>query len=332
MRQLGIGIIGFGMMGKTHTYAYRNLPFYYSNLPYTAKLVGVCSGHLANAQQAARDFSFQFATDDYREILGREDIDVVSICTPNNLHLEMILGAIQAGKHIYCDKPLAASVGEADIIGQALAGYPGIHQMVHHIRFYPAILRAGQLIDEGRLGRVVGFRAAYLHSSSVDPLRPAGWKMGATGGGVILDLASHVLDLIYSLIGPFSRISASSQILYNSRPDRSGGITRELAEDSVLMLAELQNGARGTLEASKIATGCNDELRLEIHGDRGALRFNLMDPNGLDFYDAMQPDRPLGGDRGFVRIESIGRYELPASGFPSEKASIGWLRGHVHCL
>ena len=333
MKEIGIGVIGAGMMGKTHSYAYRNLPLYYPNLPFRARLTGICSSHLANAEKLQADLGYAFATDDYQEILNSPDIDAVSICTPNNRHLEMILAAIQAGKHIYCEKPLVVNAAEADAVLQALDGHPLVNQVVFHLRFYPATLRARQLIDEGRIGRILSFRAAFLHAGSVDPGRPVGWKQDqAAGGGVLLDLGSHVLDLMRWLIGDYRRLLAKTGIIYPLRPGADGNLVEVKAEDSVQILAEMQNGSLGTLEATKVATGYQDDMRFEIHGDRGAIRFSLMEPDWLEFYDNTLPEEPLGGCRGFTRIECVGRYAAPSGGFPSVKSGVGWLRGHVHCL
>jgi predicted dehydrogenase len=334
MMEIGIGMIGFGMMGRTHTFAYRNLPLFYQNLPFHVRLAGICSGHLDHSLQACQDFGYGFAAADYRELLARKDVDVVDICTPNGCHAEMILAAIQAGKHIYCEKPLTANAAESEKVAAALAGYVKTHQIVFHLRFYPATLRARQIIEEGRLGRIICFRASFLHSGAVDPGKPAGWRqdMELGGGGVLLDLGSHVLDMMYWLVGRYQKIIARTKVLYSHRPDISGCIREIKAEDHVLMLAEMQNGSQGTLEATKIATGSNDEFRFEIHGDKGALRFNQMDPNWLEFYDGSKPGQPMGGDRGFTRIECVNRYGAPARDFPSDKTSIGWLNAHEHCL
>jgi predicted dehydrogenase len=196
-------------------------------------------------------------------------------------------------------------------------------------------MRAKQLVAEGALGDVLGFRACYLHGGSVSPNAPARWKLTAVaGGGVIADIASHVLDLIDWLIGPFGSVMAATQIVYPERPalDDPNKRVRIDAEDAVAILARMPSGALGTIEATKVATGAEDELRFELHGTRGALRFNLMDPHHLEFHDATAPDQPIGGLRGWNRVDTGQRYPAPAASFPSPKAAIGWIRGHVACL
>jgi predicted dehydrogenase len=332
MQTFGVGVIGFGFIGKVHTYGYLNLPLFYDPPPARFKLVGVATSRPETAQKAAEQGGFVFGTADWRELIARDDIHIIHICSPNSLHLPQLLAAIAAGKHIYCDKPLVVTEEEADQVEAALRDYRGIGQMTLQYRFYPATLRAKQLIEEGFLGEVIGFRAAYLHAGSVDPSRPMGWKqLKSEGGGVLRDLGSHIVDLMDHLIGPIRSVLTETRILYPMRPNSRGEMTPVEADDQMLMLARLANGALGTIEASKIATGAEDELRFEIHGDRGALRFNLMDPNYLEAYDLRAPETPLGGQRGWRRIATVQRYDKPAV-FPGPKFAIGWIRGHLHCL
>ncbi|HEY3397173.1 MAG TPA: Gfo/Idh/MocA family oxidoreductase [Armatimonadota bacterium] len=327
---LGVGIIGFGFIGKMHTYGYRNMPLYYDPPPVRTRLVGVATAHEETAQKALDQGQFAFATTDWRELIAREDIQIINICSPNSEHCEQLLAALAAGKHVYCDKPLVVTPEETDRIEAALRSWRRVGQMTLNYRFFPPTLRAKQLIEEGFLGNVISFRGEYLHAGSVDPERPMGWKQMA-GGGVLQDLGSHVIDLLDHLIGPYAGFLAETRILYPERPTRSGERVPVEVEDQLLMIARMANGACGTIEASKIATGAEDELRFEIHGDRGALRFNLMELNYLEAYDLREPETPLGGRRGWQRIATGQRYDKPA-GFPTPKASLGWERGHLHCL
>jgi predicted dehydrogenase len=288
---------------------------------------------LANAEFARDSLGYDYATDDYKELLSDNRIDVVNICTPNNLHYEMLTGAIAAGKHIYCDKPLVIDEKEAEAVANAAANAGLVCQVAFNNRFLPATLRARQLIEEGRLGRILSFRAAYLHSGSVDPNKPIGWKQDQDqAGGVLFDLGSHVIDLIYHLLGEYKRVMSHNVIAYPYRPTREGDMKKILAEDASIIIAELANGATGVIEASKIATGSSDELRFEINGDKGAIKFNLMDPNWLEFYDNTLPEAALGGERGFKKIECVQRFEKPGGAFPAPKSSIGWIRSHAHSL
>jgi len=334
MKEIGVGIIGFGFMGKAHTYGYRTMPLYYTDLPFKIRLVGVCNRTLAVARRAKEELDFEFATDRPDELIAHPDIDIINICTPNASHKDLILKALDANKHVYCDKPLTASYEEAKEVLEHLKASSSITQVAFQNRFLPVVLRAKELVEEGRIGRVLSFRACYLHSGSVDPNKPIGWRFDKAvgGGGVLYDLGSHVLDLVYYLIGEYSSIMAKTDIVYRQRPDKNGNMVDIAAEDAVYMIATMKNGSTGIIEASKIATGMNDELIVAIHGDKGALKFNLMDPNWLEYYDNTLPDEPLGGTKGFTRIECIQRYRRPGGVFPSSKQAIGWLRGHVHSL
>ncbi len=334
MKELRVGIIGFGFMGKTHTYGYKTIPLYYSNLPFKIKLVGICDAVPEVAEQAKEMNGFEFATSNPDDIFNREDIDIIDVCTPNIYHKDAVLKALQHGKCVYCDKPLATSYEETKEITKILDQYDLTTQMALQYRFFPATMRAKELIEEGRLGRILSFRAAYLHSGSVDPNKAIGWKQDKKvgGGGVLFDLGSHALDIMYYLLGEYASIFAKTEIIYNQRPDKTGKMVDIEADDVAFMIAKMKNGGTGTIEASKIATGANDELRFEIHGDKGAVRFNLMDSNWLDFYDNTVADAPLGGTKGYTRIECVQRFKKPGGDFPSSKFSIGWIRAHVHSL
>ena len=330
MKTIGIGLIGWGFMGKTHTHALRSLPLFYPDIDFQVRLVCVCSRRLEKAREAARLAGYERYTDDYRQLLAEPEVDVVSICTPNARHEEMAIAALKAGKHVYIDKPLAVTAESADRIARAAAEAPGETRMVFNNRYTPAMMRAKELIDEGRVGEVLSFQARYLHSGSIDPNKPIGWKQQMQGG-VLLDLGSHALDLLTWLIGYPQKVFCKTRTLYASRPTREGGAETALSEDHVLVMLQMQGGALGTLEASKIATGSNDELTLEIRGTKGALMWNAMDPNYVYFYDQTLPERPLGGMRGFTQIESVARYPAPGGSFLPPKNAIGWDRGHLHC-
>ena len=330
MDEIGVAILGYGFIGKVHAFAYRNLPFFFDPPPARIRLVAVCTSRPETAEKARKHGGFEIATTDVGEIMSRNDVDVINVCTPNHLHKAELLAAISAGRHIYCDKPLTATWAEAQEVASALKGYSGTGQMTLNNRFSTPALRARQLIDEGFVGKVTQFRAGYFHSGSVDPNKPMGWKQEA-GGGVINDLAGHIVDLVDWLVGPVVEVNAETRILYPERPNRNGEMVRVEAEDAVNILARLGDGGVGVIEASKIATGALDELRVEIHGDRGALRFNIMEPSYLEAFSLSDPDQPIGGMRGWKRIETAQRYPKPA-GWPGPKFAVGWLRSHVQCL
>jgi len=335
MKTLGVGILGFGFMGKTHTFAHKTIPLYYSPPPIASELKVVCTSKESSARAARETGGFERCTTDPCAVIEADDVDIIHVCTPNQRHFPVLVDAIKAGKHIYVDKPVTATIEEADRLAALLPGYRGIAQVALQYRFFPATLRAKQLIDEGFLGPVTHFRAAYLHSGSVDPEKAVNWKStAAAGGGVIRDLGPHVLDLLDHLIGPFKAVQCVSRIWATERPslDKPGTRMRIDVEDAAVMLLRAPDGAIGSVEVSKIATGSEDELRFEIHGQNGAMRFNLMQPNFLEVYDARVPEGEFGGKRGWQRIAAVHKYPSPGGKFPGPKFSVGWLRGHVHCL
>lgn len=330
MKEIRVGIIGFGSMGKTHSYVLENLKFFYNPLGFLPRVVAVTTAHAETARKAAEFLGCDAATDE-DELIARPDVDVVDICTPNIYHYETLKKAIAAKKHIYCEKPLCVAPEQADEVAE-LAERAGIRaQVVFHNRFFPAIQRAKQLVGEGRLGRILSFRCCYRHSSATDPAKNAGWKQNRDicGGGVLFDLGSHALDLVYYLCGEYRSVVGRGQIAFPVRRGMDGGEWQTNADEAFYIIAELASGAVGTVEASKIAVGTNDDLVLEVFGEEGAIKFDLMEPNWLYFYDGRREGGDLGGERGYTRIECVGRTPAPGGVFPSVKAPIGWLRGHI---
>ena len=325
MTHIGIGVIGWGFMGRAHTFAIKTMPLHYA-LDFEPRLVGVCSRRLEKAEEAARENGFEYATDDYHKLLSDPDIDVVSICTPNDLHERMALDAIAAGKNVYIDKPLSINGESARRIADAARERGVYAQMALNNRCFPATMMAHDLVTSGKLGRPTSFTCEYLHSGSVDPNRPIGWKQSAdaVGGGVLLDLGSHALDLMIWMLGKVDKISCLTQTLYADRPTAGGGRTSALGEDRALMMLQFKNGAVGSVDASKIATGTDDELNFNIYLTGGAVRYSSLTGDYLDVYDV------AGGMGGFTRVHCGGRYPAPGGSFVPAKNSVGWIRSHVH--
>ncbi len=325
-----IGILGFGSMGKTHAYCIKNLPFFFGT-DHSVEVVGVCTRNIENAKRAAQRYGLGFYTDNEDDIIYNPHIDTVDICTPNIYHYEAVKKSILAGKNVYCEKPLAVTYAQAKELAD-LAKEKGVKcQMVFNYRFLSPIMRAKELMEENRLGRILSFNVRYLHSSALDTVKKAGWKQDRDicGGGVLFDLGSHAVDLVYHLCGSFKSVIGKSQIAYPVRTGVDGSEWRTNADEAFYMIATLENGAVGTLEVSKITTGANDDFTLEIHGEKGSIKFDLMDPNFLGFYDASAQGGNLGGMCGYTKIECVNRYPSPGGVFPGIKAPIGWLRGHI---
>lgn len=336
-KKINIAVVGAGSMGITHTYAIKNIPFYYKDIPFLPVAHTICTRTPEKAAVMRDEYGFLFAESDYDKVLCNDDIDVVDICTPNIYHYEQIKSALEHGKHVMCEKPLVTSLMECDELEELLRKYPNlIHRTVFNNRHFPVTMRAAQIVDEGRLGRILSFRASYRHSSATDINKNAGWKQDKTicGGGVLYDLGSHIIDLLCYILGgrdnDFESICGHSQIAYKERKGIDGGIWKTNADEAFYALARLKCGACGSIEVSKVAVGTNDDVFVEIFGTKGALRFDLMQPNFLEFYDNTAQKTPLGGYAGFTRIECCQKYDEPGGVFPSVKSPINWVRGHVH--
>ena len=326
--QLNIGMVGFGSMGKAHAYAIRNLPYYFGTLPFKAAVAGVCTTSYDRACAVAREYGLGTPAHDFEELIARDDIDIIDICTPNTLHVDMICRALLAGKHVLCEKPLCVTMEEAARIVRCERESDRICGIVFNNRFMAPMLRAKQLISEGRLGRILSFRVHYEHNSSTFAERSPGWKQTAEhGGGVLFDLGSHIIDLVRYLCGDFESVQGMSQIAFHTHGDWQTD-----ADEAFYITAQLKCGACGSIVANKLATGANDDLSLAIFGERGSIKYDLMEPEWLYFYDNDRPASPIGGERGFTRIECGGRYPAPGGHFPSPKASVGWLRCHIESM
>lgn len=335
MKKLRIGLVGFGFMGKTHLWSVNNLPFFYtaSALGFEAEVAAVCASTYERAQAAADAYGIPKAVASPADIIADPDVDVVDICTPNPLHFEVARAAILAGKHVLCEKPLTVTYAEAQELA-TLAEKQGVTcGTVFNNRFLSPVMRAKDLINEGRIGRILSFDFAYRHNSCIDPDRRVGWKQTAeAGGGTWYDLGPHVMDLCHYLCGELDFLLGRSQIAYPVHTKADGTLWETNADEAFYLICGTRGGAVGTVTTSKLTQGANDELTFSIHGEKGSLSFSLMDPNYLYFYDATAPGGALGGERGYTRIECVGRYPSPASGFPAIKAPQGWLRGHIGCM
>lgn len=327
-KELRVGIIGFGQMGRIHAYAYRSIPLYYDGHPCRIVLKGVCDTNEVLARKGVEQAGFEFSTTNVDELIARKDIDIINICTPNNMHAPAILAALKSGKHVYCEKPLAYNEAEAVEIVRAADASGVKHQITSEYRFIPAIMKAKELADAGFVGRVFHFRGVYLHSGYIDPKRPREWRMHkeVIGGGVLVDLGPHLLDVMHYLVGDVEQVSATMETFFKERPlpEDPSKMGKVEVEDAITALLRFKNGAIGTAEMSRVATGAEDEMRFEIHGQNGALAFNLMHPNELWAFDAKEAK----GVQGFKKVSTVQKYPPPAV-MPAPKFTMGWIRSHI---
>ncbi|MCL4826854.1 MAG: Gfo/Idh/MocA family oxidoreductase, partial [Caldilinea sp.] len=328
-----IGMIGYGGIGRVHGMAYRSLPFHYGLPADAVRIGGVATTRAETAQAAAAELGCAFWTADYQELLARPEIEAVDICVPNHMHAEIVEAAAAAGKHIYCEKPLAMNVAEAQRMAAAAARAGVKTQMTFNFRFYPAVLRAQQLVEEGFLGRLFSFRGRYYRSSYIDPNKPISWRQqkAIAGGGTLFDIGSHILDMLYYVVGEFGAVQATLDTLIKERPTSANSSERVAVDvdDIALLTLRTKDGVPGVVDASRMGTGLTNDIGFELFGEKGAIRFSGLDPAWLEVYDVRDADKPTGGMRGFRKIETVNRYAGQKA--PDWSMAPDFVRTHAEC-
>ncbi|NUQ05353.1 MAG: Gfo/Idh/MocA family oxidoreductase [Anaerolineae bacterium] len=333
MKPMKIGMVGYGGIGRVHAMAYRSLLFHYGLPADAVQIVGVATTRRESAQKAAAEIGCGFYTDDFHELLAHPEVAIIDCCTPNAAHEAILVAAAEAGKHLYCEKPLAMGMADGRSI-VAAAERAGVQtQLTFNFRFFPAVQRARQLMQDGFLGRIFSFRGRYYRSSYIDPAKPLSWRLrkAEAGGGALADLGSHVLDLLYFLLGEFGSVQATLDTLIRQRPVAQGSSEMGAVDvdDIALLHLRTADNTLGLVEISRMGTGATNDLVIEIYGERGALRFSAADPGWLEVYDVSDPASPLGGMRGFRRVETVQRYD--GAKVPDWTMSPDFVRTHAEC-
>lgn len=288
MPEIGVGMVGYQFMGRSHSNAFRQVgPF--MNPKLAPRMVAVCGRNPVAVKAFAKQFGWQSYETDYKKLLKRDDIGMIDIGSPGDTHAPIAIAAAQAGKHILCEKPLANTLAEAKAMWQAVKKAK-VHNMVaFNYRRVPAVAFARQLIDEGRLGKIYHFRGTYLQSWLLDPKLPRFWRMDkkAAGSGALGDLGAHVVDLARHLVGEIKELCADAETFIKERPmpDNPKVKGKVTVDDMASALLRFDGGARGTIEVTRFATGRENANRFEINGEKGAIWFDLEDMNRLHFFD-----------------------------------------------
>ncbi len=307
--ELGIGMVGYAFMGTVHSHAWRDAPSFF-DLPIRPRMVALGGRNRDAAADAAARFGWESVETDWRALVGRDDVDLVDICTPGDTHAEIAIAALEAGKHVLCEKPLANTVEEAEAMAAAAesAAATGARAMVGFTyRRVPAIVLARQLVAEGRLGQIRHVRAQYLQDWIVDPEAPLSWRLqkDRAGSGALGDIGAHIIDLTQYITGDrITGVSATLETFVKERPvaDSSSGLSgvggtergAVTVDDAAAFLARFAGGALGTFEATRFATGRKNSIRIEINGSDGSLAFDFEDMNELHFLDATEDGRTAG--------------------------------------
>ncbi|SCE97240.1 Predicted dehydrogenase [Micromonospora chokoriensis] len=315
-KELRIGMVGYAFMGAAHSQAWRTVNRVF-DLPTRARMALICGRDTGKVADAADRLGWEAYTTDWRDLINRDDIDVIDVCTPGDSHAEIALAALAAGKHVLCEKPLANTVEEARAMTAAaeVARAAGVRSMCgFNYRRVPAVTMMRQLVADGRLGVIRHVRATYLQDWIVDPQFPLVWRLqkDRAGSGALGDIGAHIIDLTQFVTGQrISGVSAVTETFVRERPlpAESSGLAATVdggtaptgpvtVDDAAVFVARLDGGALATYEASRFATGRKNALRVEINGSLGSVVFDLERLNELEFYDATRPT----AEQGFSRI------------------------------
>src|SRR5690625_4304352 len=300
-------------MGKAHVVTYSNMPKFFWPAPAVPVLKTVCDIEESIASDAKERFGFEEWTTDWQDIINDPNIDVVSICTPNNAHAEIAIAALNAGKHVLCEKPIADNSEDAKAMAEAAEEakeYGLISMCAYQYRRVPALVLAKKFIDEGSIGEILNVRSTYLQSWSADPSSPLSWRFqkDVAGAGALGDIATHVIDISQYLAGDIKEVVSNVKTYIEERPVQEGGVdllgTVKLDEnarkekvdvdDEASFLVNFESGAVGSIEATRNAWGRNNFITVEVHGTKGSILFNYERLNELEVCFSDDPDDRRG--------------------------------------
>lgn len=333
-KTIGIGVIGFGWMGQAHSRAYRNIPVYFPEHGIEPKLVAIADNVAERVDLAVDNFGFGSGTADWRELLERDDIDVIDITAPTSMHEELAVAAAAAGKHIMCEKPVGIRPTATAAIEKAARAGGVVTGCGYNYRRAPMVQYTSQLIEQGRLGELTHYRGRFFSMYGRDRLGLLSWrfKQDEAGYGALADIMSHAIDMAHYVCGPIKRVVATKEIFVKHRPlptpgkgthydrgkpgDPTGEVTNE---DYVGALVEFENGVRGTLEADRSIFGPQSQMRYEVNGSKGAAMWDHEKLNQLQLY--LPEEQPTDG---FIEVLSGDQFPHHGNFVPGGGNSIGY--------
>jgi len=308
VKDIGVGILGYAFMGKAHTNGYKKMPVFFYPPPARPRLVALCGRTEEALAEAAKRFGFETYYTDWKTLIKDKRIQLVDNCLPNNLHAEPCIAAVEVGKHVICEKPLAGTLKEARAMYEAAEKAGVKHMTAFNYRFVPALRLAKNLIDEGFIGKILQFRAVYLQEWIMDPNFPLVWRLrkSVAGSGVLGDLGAHIVDLARFLVGDAASIFGMTETFIKERPlsdnpEKKGKVD---VDDVFIAMVRFKNGAIGSLESSRFCAGRKNYQRIEVHGTDGSISFNLERLNELDVYSKKDQDDRMGF-RNILVTESV---------------------------
>ncbi|MDP9937082.1 putative dehydrogenase [Paenarthrobacter nicotinovorans] len=307
-KPLRVGMVGYAFMGAAHSHAWRTAPRFF-DLPLAPELTAVAGRNPEGVKAAAAKYGWASTETDWRRLIERDDIDLIDICTPGNTHAEIAIAALEAGKHVLCEKPLANSVEEAakmTAVAKSAAERGVLSMCGFSYRRTPALALAKRMVEEGRLGGIRHVRAQYLQDWLSDADAPLTWRLdkSKSGSGSLGDIGAHSIDAAQWITGlNITGVSALLETFVKERPiggdfvglgghgGSDGPRGPVTVDDAALFTARFGTGAVGIFEATRFALGRKNAMRLELNGTKGSLAFDFEDMNSLQFYDsALEPD------------------------------------------
>lgn len=286
-REIKIGLVGLGYIGRVHSLCYHNLPLCYGSMPIRARLCALLRSRTDTQVDAVNALGFDLVTTNPDEFFS-QSLDLVDICSPNHLHAEQATRALKAGRAVYCEKPLATNLEDALALATLAEQRNAITQVAYAMRFTPAVRQVKAFCESGELGEVLHFRGYMYHSGYLDTARPMSWRLrrSQSGGGAMMDLGTHLVDLTRYLLGEVATVRAEMRTLVCQRCSSSGSETMEQVDvdDLALVNLELENGAVGVLEVTRVAAGASEASGFEVYGRQGSAHFRTSQPEQARFY------------------------------------------------
>ncbi|WP_141207782.1 Gfo/Idh/MocA family protein [Streptomyces griseorubiginosus] len=347
---LRVGMVGYAFMGAAHSQGWRTAGHVF-DLPLRPVLAAICGRDADAVRRAADRHGWAAAETDWRALVERDDVDLVDICTPGDSHAEIAIAALEAGKHVLCEKPLANTVEEAQAMTRAAEEAYGRGQLAmvgFNYRRVPAAALARRMVDEGRLGTLRHVRVTYLQDWLVDPEFPLTWRLRRekAGSGSLGDLGAHIIDLAQYLAGePLAGVSALTETFVRERPlaGAAKGLAAEAGtgtgpvtvDDAALFTGRFASGALASFEATRYATGRKNSLRIELNGERGSLAFDLERLNELAYHDGTEPGTHAGFRRVLVTEPDhpyLDAWWPPGHGLGYEHTFVHQARDLVHAI
>ena len=299
-KKLGIGVVGCGFMGRTHSNAFGKVNRFF-DLEYQPVLTAVCARNVASAEAFAENWGFASFETDWRKLIARADVDLVDIASPNDTHAEIAMAAAAAGKMVMCEKPLGRNAAESEKMAAAVESAAVPNMVWYNYRRVPAVMLAKQLVDEGRLGRIFHYRAKFLQDWTISADLPQGgaglWRLDASvaGSGVTGDLLAHCIDTAMWLNGPIDTVTAMTETFIKERSHTiSGKVEPVTIDDASAFLARFHNHSLATFEATRYARGHKALYTLEINGADASIMWDLHDLHRLQYFDHSDEGRVRG--------------------------------------